>query len=308
MVFSSSSIGLEINSTGVVSALVSGSVASPRVERIAHATFAPNTLRPSLRERNIFDSVAFTEGIQSACNQLLSKSQRVTVSLPDVVSHIMLVDFEGRFKSRSEALDLIRWKLKKSIPIDAADTHLDYQQLAVRDNGDLALMVAITSRSVISQYEDAIVAAGFVPERIDCNTLSLCRLFDRRFTLQDNCVLVSFFGNTLSVVAFTEGVPEFIRSKDLTGTMATDSRVFMEINSSLLVYRERFPERLIQSVFCIAAPDVTTAFLDMVAEATAATPAMLEVKGLVTPGNYAPGDQVRLFPCSAAIGVAVRNS
>ena len=307
MLFASNLIGVEISPHGVVCALTSGTAASPRVERVAHAPFSPHTLQISLREQNILDPDAFVAGLKSAYNLLLCRSDRVAVSLPDAVSRIMLLDLEGRFKSRAEALDLIRWKLKKSMPLDSSDTHLDYQQLSVRENGNLALLVAIVSRTVISQYEDLITNAGLSLARIDCNTFNICRLFDRRMSLQDDCILISFYGSTLSIVAFSKGIPEFIRSKDLSGTLATDSRVYMEITNSLLVYKERFPERTAQTIFCVASPEVAQNFQEMVAEATGLTPALLETKGAVTPGNSAPGDQTRLFPCTAAIGAALRS-
>lgn len=307
MLFASNLIGVEISQHGVLCALMGGRAASPRVERVAHAPFAPHTLQFSLREKNILNSDAFVAGLKSAYNLLLSKSSRIAVSLPDAVSKIMLIDLEGRFKSRGEALDLIRWKLKKSIPFETADTLIDYQQLTVRENGDLALLVAIASKTVISQYEDLIIEAGLSPVRIDCNTLNICRLFNRRLSLQEDCILISFYGSTLSIVVFTEGVPEFIRIKDLSGTLATDSRVYMEINSSLMVLRDRFPEQFIKTLFCVAAPDISHDFGELVAEATGLTPVHLEVKGAVTPGNSAPGDQIRLFPCTAAIGAALRS-
>ena len=307
MLFASNLIGVEISPHGVVCALTGGSAASPRIERVAHAPFSPHTLQISLREQNVLDPDAFVAGLKSAYNLLLCRSDRVAVSLPDAVSRIMLLDLEGRFKSRAEALDLIRWKLKKSMPLDSSDTHLDYQQLSVRENGNLALLVAIVSRTVISQYEDLITNAGLSLARIDCNTFNICRLFDRRMSLQDDCILISFYKSTLSIVAFSKGIPEFIRSKDLSGTLATDNRVYMEITNSLLVYKERFPERTMQTIFCVASPDVAQNFQEMVAEATGLTPALLEAKGAVTPGNSAPGDQARLFPCTAAIGAALRS-
>jgi type IV pilus assembly protein PilM len=307
MLFSSNPIGVEINHHGVTCAVVTGAASAPRVERVAHASFAPHTLQVSLREPNVLNPDAFVAGLKAAYNQVLSTSTRVAVSLPDAACRMMLFDLEGRFKSRAEALDLIRWKLKKSIPLDVSDTHLDFQQLAVRDNGDLALLVAIISRTVITQYEDMITQAGLSPARIDCTTLNICRLFDRRLSLQDDCILISFYGSTLSIVAFAQGIPEFIRSKDLSGTPTIDNRVYMEINSSLLVYKERFPDRPVQSVFCMVAPDVAPGFQEMVSEATGIAPILLETKGVVTPGNSAPGDQIRLFPCTAAIGAAMRS-
>lgn len=308
MLFANNQIGVEINQHGVVCALIGGSASSPRVERISNAIFPPHAVQVSLREHNILEPDAFVTALKSAHNLLLCKSSRVAVSLPDGVCRIMLLDHEGRFKSRQEALDLIRWKLKKSIPLDNADTHLDYQQLAVRENGDLALMVAIASRSVMSQYEDLIAKAGLSLARIACNTFNICRLFNNRLSLHNDCILISFYGTTLSVVAFADGIPEFIRSKDLTGTAPTDRRVYMEINSSLLVYKERHPEQPVQSIFCVAPPDVAHNFLEMVVESTGSTPTLLETKGAVQPGNAAPGDQMQLFPCTAAIGAALRNS
>jgi hypothetical protein len=136
----------------------------------------------------------------------------------------------------------------------------------------------------------------------------MCRLFDSRLSLQRDCILISFYGSTLSVVAFKEGIPEFFRSKDLSGRVATDSRVYMEISSSLLVCKELHPEQPVQSIFCVSAPDVAHNFLEMVAELTGLTPLLLETKGAVVPGNAAPGDQARLFPYTAAIGAALRSS
>ena len=308
MFFASDLIGVEINPHGVTCALAGGSATSPRVERVSFAPFPPNTLQSSIREQNILDPDAFVAALKSAYNLLLCRSQRVAVSLPDASCRITLLDLEGRFKNRAEALDLIRWKLKKSIPIDSADTLVDYQKLTVRENGDLALLATIASRAVVSQYEDLIVQAGLSPARVDCNTFNICRLFDRRLSLQEDCILVSFYGSTLSIVAFAEGIPEFFRVKDLSGTLATDSRVYMEITSSLLIYKERFPEQSVQTVFCVAAPDVAQDFQAMVAEAAEITPTLLETKGAVIPGNSAPGDEVRLFPCTAAIGAALRNT
>lgn len=307
MLFASKLIGVEISSTGVSCVQMGGSLASLRVERVSRALFPLQTLQISFREPNILDPDAFVAGLKSAHNLLLCRSERVAISLPDAVCKIMLLDFEGRFKSRAEALDMIRWKLKKSMPLASSDTVLDYQQLAVRENGSLSLLVAFASRQVISQYEELILKAGLSPAGIDCNTFNICRLFDRQMSTLNDYILISFYDGTLSIVAFVQGNPEFIRSKDLTPALATDNRVYLEINSSLLVYKERFPERPLESVFIVASPDVAHNFKEMVAEATGLTPALLETKDAVIPSNAAPGDQATLFTYTFAIGAALRN-
>jgi type IV pilus assembly protein PilM len=307
MLFSRPSAGIEISHHGVTCALVSGSASSPRVDRVATASFAADTLQVSLRELNVLDPDRFVTTVRSAHNLLLAHSNKVAVTLPDSVGRIMLLDLEGRFKSRTEALDLIRWKLKKSIPFEMSDTHLDYQQLAVRENGDLALLVALVSRSVIAQYEELFTKAGLSPGRIDFNSFNLCRVFDRRISLGDDCLLLAFYATTLTIIAFAQGIPEFIRIKDLSGAPATDNRVYLEISSSLLVYRERFPDHQPHAVYCLSSPQMELNFQAMVAEATEASPVVLETKAMILPGNDAPGDQTTLFPYTAAIGAALRS-
>ncbi|MDA8430698.1 MAG: pilus assembly protein PilM [Geobacteraceae bacterium] len=307
MLFAKKTLGVEINPDGVAFALLNGPAASPRLERVAYAPMPAGAVRVSLREPNILDPQAFCDAVRSAHNLLLHSGTRLSIALPDAVGRVMLLDVEGRFKSRAEALDIIRWKLKKNIPFDIADTHLDYQQLRVRDNGDMALMVALVSRAVIGQYEELLVSTGFTPVRIDFNSFNLYRAFESRLEPQDDVTLISFYDKTLSILIFFDGVLEFQRVKELSGSHGVDSRVFMEINSSLMVYRDRFPERTVEHVSCIVAPDVAQEFCSMVAEATGSTPTLLEIKSVIKPADTAPADQGALFPYTTAIGAALRS-
>ena len=307
MLFARKSLGVEISSSGIACAVVSGKASAPRLERVAYAPLAEGTLRPSLRELNVHDPQQFCDRLRNAHNLLLTAASRVSVTLPETVGRILLLDHEGRFKSRQEGLDIIRWKLKKSIPFDVAETHLDYQQLRIRENGDLALLVTLVSRTVIGQYEELFTSAGFSPVHIDFNVFNLYRTFERRLAAFEDALFVYFYENSLGIMVFSDGIPEFIRIKDLPGALAVDSRVFMEINSSLLVHRERFPDWTPSNVFCLAAPDVAREFCDMVGEAATVVPQLLETKAVVTPADEAPADQDSLFPFSAAIGAALRS-
>jgi len=307
MLFSRTSLGVEINPSGVAFALLGGSTAAPRLERVSYAPLAPGCLRISLREANILDPQSFSDAVRNAHNLLLHSGTRLSVTLPDTVGRIMMLDVEGRFKSRAEGLDIIRWKLKKNLPFDIADTHLDYQQLSVRENGDMALMVALVSRGVISQYEELLMAAGFTPARIDFNSFNLYRAFENRLELQEDLTLITFYDSTLSIMIFANGILEFQRVKELSGSSGVDSRVYMEINSSLKVYHDRFTERPINPVSCIAPPDVAREFCGMVAEATGVEPALLEIKSMLRPSDSAPADQESLFPFTTAVGAALRS-
>lgn len=305
--FNRKSLGVEINPSGVAFALLGGTAASPRLERVSYRPLSPGCVRLSLREPNITDPPAFVAGVKDAYNRLLHPGSRLSLTLPDAVGRILLLEVEGRFKNRDEALDVIRWKLKKQMPFDLTESHLDYQQLRVLPNGDLSLLVALVSRTVIDQYEALLVEAGLAPARIDFTIFNLCRTFEQRLAQLDEGALVAFFNGMLGIMVFSDGVPEFVRIKDLSGGTPTDSRVYLEINSSFLVHRERFPERLPRQVVCVAPPELGRDFCAMVAEITACEPLLLEAKTAIIPADNAPADQETLYPFTAAIGAALRN-
>ena len=307
MLFARKSLGVEISPSGVACALLGGSTVAPRLEGVSYRGLPPGTVHLSLREPNVLDPQSFVARLKDAHNTLLYRGTRLSLTLPDAIGRILLLDVEGRFKNRNEALDIIRWKLKKQMPFDLADSHLDYQQLRVQPNGDMSLLVALVSRTVIGQYEELLAEAGLSPARIDFNIFNLCRTFEQRLGQLDEGALVAFYNGMLGILVFSDGVPEFVRIKDLSGSAPTDNRLYLEINNSFLVHRERFPERLPRQVVCIAPPDLGRDFCTMVAEVTACEPLLLEVKSVVTPADSAPADQGALYPFTSAIGAALRN-
>ncbi len=307
MLFNGKSAGVEISPTGLAFALLEGSQASPSLERLAFRPLAPGVLRPSLREPNILDGQAFSDKLREAHALLLHRGLRLSVSLPDSVGKVVILDLQERFKSRTEGLDIIRWKLKKNLPFDISDCHLDYQILNKRENGELVLLVTLVSRSVLEQYESLINGAGLSPVNIDLNAFNLYRAFERNLSPVEEGGLISFYGSTLGIMFFFEGIPEFTRFKELSGTLDNAGRIYTEISSSLLVYRERFPERQVKNLHCIASPGLSRDFCDMLEELGGVKPVLLEAKSAVKPSKDAPANQETLFPYTAAIGAALRS-
>ncbi len=306
--FRKQSLGVEIGPSGAAFALLGGGGAAPCLEGVSFRALAPGAVRVSLREANVVDERELTDCLRDAYARLPQGGKgTLSVSLPDAVGRVLLMDVEGRFKNRAEALDIIRWKLKKSMPLDTGDMHLDFQKLNVRENNDMQLLVSLVSRSVIGQYEDLIAAAGLIPARIDLNLFNIYRTFEKRLSLLDECTLICFYGTCLAIMIMAEGVPEFIRVKELPGVAPHDGRVYREICNSLAAYRERFPERIPQGVTCVAAPEAAPGFCDMVGEAIAGEALLLEAKTVVIPRADAPADQAGLFPFTAAIGAALRS-
>ncbi len=305
--FAKKALGLEICGDGARIALVAGKKEKPVLAASGFATFPDETVRLSLREPNVQNPDAFVATLRELYLKLLTRVSRVSVSLPDAIGRVLLLDVETRFKSRQEGADIVRWKLKKNFPFDINEAHLDYQVVQERETGAVSLLVSLISKSIVRQYEDLLVEAGMEPTMIDFTTFNLYRLFAQRLGLADNSLVVTCHGGSVGVLIFYDGKLAFCRTKDLSATTFEPNRLFREVNSSFLVYQEKYPVQSPTEAFCICSDDDAEAFRALVGEATGLDPVSLDVERMVVGGKGADVGQETLRMLSAALGAATRN-
>jgi type IV pilus assembly protein PilM len=307
MLFSKKSLGLEICNDGARIALVEGKQDMPTLAAFGSASFPADTMRFSLREENVQNPAAFVKTIRELRLKLHTNVKQVSLSLPDSTGRVILLDVETRFKSRDEGCDIIRWKLKKNFPYDINEAHLDYQVIQEKETGEISLLVSLISRPVVLQYEELLVEAGLEPNRIDFTTFNLYSLFSQRLELAENSLLVTCHGGVIGFLIFYDGMMEFCRTKELPGGIPIPNRIFREVNSSYLVYKEKYPGHTPTEAFCVFTDEDAEAFCTLVGEATEVEPVLLDVERVVA-GGSAPGiDKITLRTLTAALGAAVRN-
>jgi type IV pilus assembly protein PilM len=307
MLFSSKALGLEISNDGARIALVEGKRAMPGLTAFGAASFPAETVKFSLRENNVLKPAAFVATVREMYLKLLTNIRHVSVSLPDSTGRIILMDVETRFKSRDEGAEIIRWKLKKNFPYDINEAHLDYQVLQERETGEISLLVSLIARQVVHQYEDLLAETGLEANRIDFTTFNLYQLFSQRLELAENSCLITCHSGVLGILIFSGGMLEFCRAKELLGNHIDINRVFRELNSSLLIYQEKFPNHSPTEAFCIYSADDAEPFCNLVAEATGMEPVLLDVERAIAQDRGPSVDKKTLRTLTAALGAAARN-
>jgi len=307
MIFKKKSIGVEVSASGVAFALTGGTGKAPVLERTAIRLFPAGVVTPSLCDTNVTEPQKMAEYIREAFNLLIYAGNRVHISLPDSVGRAMLMNLEERFKSRSEGIDLIRWKLKKNMPLELADAHLDYKLLNTRENGEISLLVCMVSKAVIEQYENAFLEAGLSPGTINLNIFNLCRTNEQKLELIDSYAFICLYYNHLGIMIISNNEPVFIRFKKLPEVSITDSRLHNEIRNSMLLCHKQHPAMTLAKAACLAHPAVSRQFCEMVANATGLEIVPLDAcHGLKFVPDVAENRET-LFPFSAAIGAALRG-
>ncbi|MFZ3208057.1 MAG: pilus assembly protein PilM [Geobacteraceae bacterium] len=307
MLFAKEALGIELCRDGVRMALVGGARTMPCLETVGIAHFPTETVRLSLREPNVLNPAAFVATVRETYLRLLTKTRRVSVSLPDATGRVVLLDLDTRFRSRSEGADIIRWKLKKSLPYDIGEAHLDFQVLEERETGEVSVLASFINLHVVNQYEELLLEAGVEPKRIDFTTFNLYRLYADRLELAENAVVMAIYGDVVSMLIIYDGILEFYRAKEIAGGMHEPNKVFRDLNSSFLAFQDKHPRHIITEAFCIADGDEAEVFLSLAGEAVNLEPLLLDAGRIVSTGDSFATDRKTLGLLTAAMGAATRN-
>lgn len=299
-------VGLEIAHNGIKAVLLSGRRAMPVLDRFVMTSFHSETIKPSMRELNILNPELFITTVRESVNSLLTKQSRISVSLPDQSGRVLLLDLETPFKTKEEGKDLIRWKLKKTFPFPIQDAQIDFTLIEEKLTGELTVLVSCISSNILHQYEELLVQAGVAPFQIDFSSFNLFQLFAPRFILGELKAFLSWFGGVLSLFIFHDGKMCFCRTKEIYGDRMDVNRIYREINSSLLVYRDKNPGFTLHEVYCFSTLEDSEAFATVVGESTNLEPTPLDIAKIVTLGEAKP-DRYALVNLASAAGAAVRT-
>jgi type IV pilus assembly protein PilM len=141
------------------------------------------------------------------------------------------------FKSRQEGIEVLKWQLKKSLPAEPKDVHLDYQVLEKTETGRYRLAVALMVRGVLQQYEEVLAEAGYHAVIVDFHSLHLYNYYRSRLDLGEDFILVGIDDGLLGMQFFQGKIPCFQRHRR---GVADSQEVFQEVNLSFAAIRESF--------------------------------------------------------------------
>jgi type IV pilus assembly protein PilM len=167
-------VACEIMPQGVIAAR-SADAAAP-LAAVAKVAFVEGAVVPGLKPGNVVDRVAVTAAIRRALEQIGERpnargGSSIALVIPDAAVRVLLLDFEALPSRLTEALPLVRFRLKKLLPFDSDDAMVTFQAMSSSKSVVRVLAVAIP-RDVLSEYETAVREAGFEPGAVLPSTLA----------------------------------------------------------------------------------------------------------------------------------------
>ena len=174
---------LEIAPEGVVAA---STPAAGQAAVFAAETLPPMSVLPGLLESNLGSAPNVAAAIKSVLGQVQPRVRAVTVVVPDSSVRVFVLDFDSLPTKLEEALPVLKFRLRKSVPFDVEHAGISYQVLSEgssRLETQWKVLAAIMPGTVLAEYEAVVRAAGYEPGAVLPASLAVLAAIDSQEAL-----------------------------------------------------------------------------------------------------------------------------
>ncbi len=147
------------------------------LEGFAIEPLPAGTIQPSAVETNLTNANVVREAVGKVVGRLGAGAEEVALFVPDPVIRVFILHFDSFPRSTEEAIPLLRWKLKKSVPFEAEETLVSHMRQAARDDG-VDIVTSLARLRIIREYELLAEGAGLAPAVVLSSTLAALPLVD----------------------------------------------------------------------------------------------------------------------------------
>ncbi len=142
---------------------------------VAKADLAESAVVPGLKPGNIADRVAVIAAVRRTLERVGARANArnadLTLVIPDAAVRVLLLDFDALPTKLSEALPIVRFRLKKLVPFDTDDAMVSFQIMST-SRAMIRVLAVTMPRDVLGEYESVVREAGFEPGAVLPSTLA----------------------------------------------------------------------------------------------------------------------------------------
>jgi type IV pilus assembly protein PilM len=161
----------------------------------------PGAILPTPVEANLVDVPEVRAAVGRVFSRLRAKSEDVALLLPDSVIRVFVLHFDVFPRKAEEAIPILRWRLKKSVPFEAEETLISYMRQNPREDG-VDIVTGLARLRIVREYESLVESVGMSPGVVMSSTLAVVPLLpDGRPAL-----LARVAGATLTTAIVREGM------------------------------------------------------------------------------------------------------
>ncbi len=205
------------------------------LEACAAHELAPGSVVPDLVENNLRQRSVVREGIESALGGVAGRSKDVIAIVPDAAVRVMLVEFDTLPSDHEEALGVVRFRLKKSLPFDIEKAKVSYHSQKIGD--EVKVVAAVALGSVIEDYEAAFRDAGFSPGIVLPSTLAALGAADGK----KPTMVIKVDAHTTSIAILNEDQLQLFRTlENARGVTINGEQLAEEVYPSIVFFQDTY--------------------------------------------------------------------
>lgn len=198
------------------------------VEKYAVEDLPKGAIVPSAIEANLANAAAVNDAVKRICKELEAEDEDAALLLPDPVIRVFVQHFDDFPRGQQEAIPMLRWKLKKSVPFEVDETLLSYMRQAPPEQG-VDVVTAIARLRIVKEYEALLESVMLRPGVVLSSTLAAVSLLDD----QKPTLLARVSGTSLTTA--------IVRTGALAGYRCTELPVHVESLTAQMLLEEVYP-------------------------------------------------------------------
>lgn len=181
------------------------------LDTVAVEPLAAGAIMPSPVENNVTQPEAVSAALQVVLRRVATRETPLTLLIPDPVVRVFILPFDSLPRRGDDALPLLRWRLKKSVPFDMDETVVSWMRQSGREN-NLEVVTAVARQRIIREYEQIVETVVGKPIVVLSSTLSTLPLLEERGAT----LLVRMCGKTMTTAITTGATLCVYRATEMT--------------------------------------------------------------------------------------------
>jgi hypothetical protein len=165
------------------------------LEDVAVESLPLGAVMPSTVETNITQPDAVRSALRRVFTRVPDRGAPIALLVPDLVVRVFILPFDNLPRKAADALPLLRWRLKKSVPFDVDETVVSWNRQDGRE-GNLEVVIAVARQTIVREYEQIVESLGAHAGVVLGSTLATLPLLEER----GSTLLVRLCGKMLTTV------------------------------------------------------------------------------------------------------------
>jgi type IV pilus assembly protein PilM len=165
------------------------------LDGVALESLPVGAVMASTVETNVTQPDAVRSALRRVFGRVPASGEQVALLIPDPCVRVFILPFDNLPRRYDEALPLLRWRLKKSVPFDVDETVVSWMRQIGRD-GNLEVVIAVARQAIVREYEQIVESLGAHAGVVLSSTLATLPLLEERGAT----LLVRLCGKMLTTV------------------------------------------------------------------------------------------------------------